>query len=242
MLAGDIVAMRIKTDEPFPSADSISKRFGVSRTVAREAVQTLVMLGLVRVSQGRRAEILGAEEWDVLSPVVQEALRREHQTGSVISELYEIRMLLEPPAAAWMATRGGETPRATLVAQSDHMQQLATDGTLHDFMALDREFHNTIARGSGNRVLAAVRRDIAEVLATLWSLSNLTARGMAAVSEQHAQIARAISSGDDAEAYRTMKEHLGWAAGIDLGQLTPIATSPDRGPNPGLAQSDTARR
>ena len=56
LLAADVVGGRLAPDEPFPSAEELVQRFGFSRTVAREVLQTLSMLGLVRVAHGKRTE------------------------------------------------------------------------------------------------------------------------------------------------------------------------------------------
>ena len=45
--------------------------------MARETVQALAMLGLVNVQHGKRTEVCPPEDWDILSAIVQEALRRE---------------------------------------------------------------------------------------------------------------------------------------------------------------------
>ena len=74
-LAAEIVSGRLRPDDAFPSAEDIVQQYGVSRTVAREALQTLTMVGFVRSQQGKRTEIMPRESWNVLSSVVQEALR-----------------------------------------------------------------------------------------------------------------------------------------------------------------------
>ena len=74
--------------------------YGVSRTVARETVQALAMLGMVNVQHGKRTEVCPPEEWDILSAIVQEALRREGKAEPLLRDLYEFRLLIEPQAAA----------------------------------------------------------------------------------------------------------------------------------------------
>ena len=76
VLAAEIVSGRLAAGEQFPSTEAIVNRFSVSRTVARETVQGLAMLGLVRIQHGKRTEVLPEDEWDILSSIVQEALRR----------------------------------------------------------------------------------------------------------------------------------------------------------------------
>ncbi len=114
LLAAEIVSGRIAVGQAFPSADEIVNRFGVSRTVARETVQALAMLGLVHVQHGRRTEVCRPEDWDILSSVVQEALRREGMAEPLLRDLYEFRLLIEPQAAAWMAEHGSADDLARL--------------------------------------------------------------------------------------------------------------------------------
>ncbi len=64
------------------------------------------MLGLVHVQHGKRTEVCPPEDWDILSAIVQEALRREGKAEPLLRDLYEFRLLIEPQAAAWMAEHG----------------------------------------------------------------------------------------------------------------------------------------
>ena len=67
LLAAEIVSGRIGVGEAFPSSEEIVNRFGVSRTVARETVQALAMLGMVNIQHGKRTEVCPPEDWDILS-------------------------------------------------------------------------------------------------------------------------------------------------------------------------------
>ena len=100
---------------------------------------------------------------------------------------------------------------------SSEMSQQAQAGVSNEqVLALDRDFHNLIARASGNRVLAAVSRDIREVLSTLWALSLLDSPSLVEVAAQHARIAAAITCRDGAAAAAAMHDHLDWARAKDL--------------------------
>ena len=220
-LAAEIVSGRMAAGQTFPSAEEIVQAYGVSRTVARETVQTLSMLGLVRVQHGRRTEVLPRVEWDVLSSVVQEALRRgEAAAGPLIHDLYAFRLLVEPQAAAWTAERADEEALSALRELAATMSALAAAGAPTErVMAADRDFHDRIARASGNLLVAAVSHDIREVVTTLWTLSRLDADDVRAVAVQHEAIAEALSRRDSAAAAAAMREHLEWASSRDLGHL-----------------------
>lgn len=226
-LACEIVSGRLPPGSVFPSADEIVQRFGISRTVARETVHTLSMLGLVLVQHGKRTEVLPKDDWDVLSAVVQEALRREGRAGPLLRDLYEFRMLVEPGAARLMAERASPDEVAELDRLAGTMSALAAESgqrkTAHvagsEFHQADWDFHHLVARASGNALVGAVIRDIREVLATLWSLSQLGPEEIAQVAEQHARIAAAMARRDPAGAAEAMREHLRWASTLDLLRL-----------------------
>jgi GntR family transcriptional repressor for pyruvate dehydrogenase complex len=203
--------------QTFPSADEIVNRFGVSRTVARETVQALAMLGLVHVQHGKRTEVCPPEDWDILSSVVQEALRREGMAEPLLRDLYEFRLLIEPQAAAWMAEHGSAEDVARLDEITATMAHLAGhEPAVADVMEADRSFHDLVARASENRVVAAVSRDIRELIGTLWGFSALGVDEARVVAEQHRTIADAIGRRDPEAAASAMRDHLRWAAQADL--------------------------
>jgi DNA-binding FadR family transcriptional regulator len=217
LLAAEIVSGRIGVGDAFPSSDEIVTRYGVSRTVARETVQALAMLGMVLIQHGKRTEVCPPEEWDILSATVQEAMRREGRAEPILHDLYEFRLLIEPQAAAWMAEHGTESDVTELAELVDRMERLVDEhASVAEVMEADRSFHDLVARGSENRVVAAVSRDIREVIGTLWGFSNLDAADADHVAEQHRRIADAVLARDGRAAATAMREHLLWASQADL--------------------------
>jgi DNA-binding FadR family transcriptional regulator len=217
LLAAEIVSGRMGVGQAFPSSEEIVTAYGVSRTVARETVQALAMLGMVNVQHGKRTEICPPEDWDILSATVQEALRREGKAEPLLHDLYEFRLLIEPQAAAWMAEQGADGELAELGELTDRMEQLVqAEAPQAEVLESDRSFHDLVARASENRVLAAVSRDIREVIGTLWGYSTLDSSDVDRVVEQHRRIADAVLSRDGKAAAVAMREHLLWAASADL--------------------------
>lgn len=216
-LAADIVSGRMPPGEQFPATQEIIERFGVSRIVAREAVQALEMLGLVYVQHGKRTEVLPASEWAILSQTVQHALRQEQRAGDLLTELYEVRLLLEPAAAAWMAGRATAEEGRELKGIASTMSTLAVEGRIPELLSADRAFHTLIANTSGNRILTAVVRDLRELLDNVWGLSAVGTHNADKVAEDHVAIADAIAHGDPHRAQMTMTAHLQWATEADAG-------------------------
>ena len=217
LLAAEIVSGRIAVGEAFPSADEIVNRFGVSRTVARETVQALAMLGLVRVQHGKRTEVCAADDWDILSSVVQEALRREGLAEPLLRDLYEFRLLIEPQAAAWMAEHGSDDDLARLDEITTTIDRLAGgDAAVAELMergprlprpGRPREREPDRRRGQQGHPRGA-RHPV--------GLSALGADQARIVAGQHRAIADAIGRRDADEAAAAMRRHLQWAEGADL--------------------------
>jgi GntR family transcriptional regulator, galactonate operon transcriptional repressor len=217
LLAAEIVSGRIGVGEAFPSSEEIVNHYGVSRTVARETVQALAMLGMVNIQHGKRTEVCPPEEWDILSATVQDALRREGKAEPLLHDLYEFRLLIEPQAAAWMAEQGAAEDLDELGELVGRMEaMIEADASVDEVMEADRGFHNLIARASENRVLAAVSRDIREVIGTLWGFSSLDRDAEEQVVRQHRRIADAVLARDGRAAAAAMHDHLVWAAQADL--------------------------
>lgn len=218
LLAAEIVSGRLGPGDKFPSTEAIVTRFGVSRTVARETVQALAMLGMVSVQHGKRTSVLPSEEWDILSSTVQEALRREGKAEPLLRDLYAFRLLIEPHAAALMAENASDDELADLDRLATEMEQIATvdAASVQSVLVADRAFHDLVARAGDNRVVLAVSRDIREILGTLWGLSRLGPDEARVVARQHREIADAIGRRDSEAAAQAMREHLAWASQADL--------------------------
>lgn len=228
LLAREIVSERLPPGEAFPSVDDLVSQFQVSRTVARETIQALQMLGLVRVRHGKRTEVLPMEFWDILSSVVQTSLRAEHRASAIIRDAYSFRLLIEPQGAAWMAERATDEQVSELHDLADRMFVEASGGHPAEVLASDRRFHDLIATASRNIIYSAVSRDIGEVIETLWQSSNLPIEHVRLVASQHVAIAAAITARDARHAATAMRDHLTWAASEDIArQLSHVSRTDD---------------
>jgi DNA-binding FadR family transcriptional regulator len=172
--------------------------------------------------------VLPEDEWNILSSVVQEALRLAGKADAFLGDLYEFRLLIEPKAAALMARNGSPESILELQRLVEQIEELAREGQPAVVLDADREFHNLVARESGNRVLAAVSRDIREMLGTLWGLSQLGQEEQLEVASQHRGIAEAIASRNPEAAEHAMHDHLLWASESDLNRLKTAALSESR--------------
>jgi DNA-binding FadR family transcriptional regulator len=107
--ARDIVAQRLKPRDALRAESDLAGRYGLSKVVARESLQTLVSAGLLYVQQGKRTVVLPDSEWNPIMPVVQHAFWLEGRAAEFIMHLYEIRRVLEAKSVEWAEA----TPRST---------------------------------------------------------------------------------------------------------------------------------
>ena len=119
-------------------------------------------------------------------------------------ELFDVRILLEPEVAAVACTNATEEDKKHIKELCDEVEQLYTDGKNH--IQKDMEFHEAIAKCSGNRVFEIL---IPVIFTAITTFANLTNRKlMKETIETHRKITEAIISGDSMGAKCAMIMHL----------------------------------
>jgi GntR family transcriptional regulator, transcriptional repressor for pyruvate dehydrogenase complex len=140
----------MKPGDRLPSERDLMVTFACSRATVREALRVLESAGLVRSRPGdpRGPEILQA------SPtVLHKTMERLLHAGSVdLTELLQFRIMLEGAACALAASHRTDDDLAAMDAAIDRMEAAIAAGAT-DFSTADVEFHQTVWRASGNRLL-----------------------------------------------------------------------------------------
>lgn len=149
-LLAAIVSGKFKPGEFLPAEESLCEEFGVSRPIIREAMKSLVGVGVVRTRQGQGSVVVDQDEWNEFSA---ELLIVRCETGAihdVVHEVLELRIGLEASAAEAAAVRAKPVDIQVLRKHVDAMQNAKdTD----EFMVHDIAFHQEILRIAGNRLV-----------------------------------------------------------------------------------------
>ena len=115
-LGGAIVAGEYDAANPLPNEGELAQQFGVSRSILREAVKMLTSKGLV-ASRPRHGTWVTAEaQWNFLDPDVLNWLLGRAYSPELLIQFTELRLAIEPRAAALAAARA--TPESRLVSAS----------------------------------------------------------------------------------------------------------------------------
>src|ERR1700736_3092013 len=76
-----IVSGELAPGSLLPTEPEMSARFGVSRSVVREALRVLGAKGLIEVRHGSGTRVTTPDRWDTLHPLVLSALREASRVG-----------------------------------------------------------------------------------------------------------------------------------------------------------------
>ncbi|MEU5862227.1 MULTISPECIES: FadR/GntR family transcriptional regulator [unclassified Nonomuraea] len=184
-----ILSGELTPGDRLPKEADLAERLGLSRNSLREAVRALALINVLDVRQGDGTYVTSLEPHlllDTMSFVLD-----LHRDDTVI-QFFEVRRILEPAATA-MATE--------LMSEADIeelrliLDSLPAEPTVEELVANDLEFHQRIARGSGNSVLCSFIESLSgpTTRARVWR--GLTQEGaMTKTREQHTAIYEAIAA------------------------------------------------
>ena len=189
----------------FPTEAELCLKFQASRTVAREAVKMLTAKGLLssRPRQGTRVE--DAANWNLLDPDIQRWMTERPYSSKIYRDLTEVRLAIEPVAAALAARRAGKADLRAIRSGLDGMRLNAH----HHELALqaDIAFHVAILTASGNPFLIQLRELIHTALTLSIGLTNRISGHTASIAD-HEAVLVAIEARDEGAAEHAMRQIL----------------------------------
>lgn len=192
----------LKPGDRLPSERELGERLQVSRTVVREALRMLSIMGLVRIRIGQGA-FVGEPEMSELLTVVTQWIP-ESELGYLA--LLEAREALEVYAAGLAAERANPEDLAYMEEILQGTQEkIEGDG---DVLEEDLAFHQAIFEAASNPVLIRLLRIIGEGLVTTRQQALQAGNTIRDVLEDHRTILTAIRNGTSKDAADAMKMHL----------------------------------
>ena len=205
-LVQQIVGGEFAPGGSLPTEPDLAHRFGVSRTVVREAVRVLASKGLVAVRQGSGMRVQPADRWDQLDPLLIFEQVRRGGDEALLDELVETRRVLEPAIAALAAQRRREADLRALAAALAEMERATADA--EDYTRQDIVFHDAILAAARNRLLREALRPVAGALREGRFIAvrrpGVVARSLAS----HQTIDAAIRAQDAEGAREAMRRHI----------------------------------
>lgn len=174
----------------------IAAEVGVSRTPVREALLRLEAEGLLRLYPKRGALVV---------PV----------TAREAAEVLEARAVIETWAAG-RAVAAGQPLVDRLQALLTRMEAAADAGSTPDFLAADREFHETMVEAAGNSILSRLYASLRDrQLCISTGILSVSPERVAGALADHRGLLEALRAGDTESLRDRTTAHIAAAAPHD---------------------------
>lgn len=199
----DIIAGRYAEGTRLPGDTELTAMFGVSRPVLRESVKTLVAKGLLSTKARVGTVVRERVAWNMFDADVLAWHLDAGIDKRFLDDLAEIRLAVEPRAAALAAMQRSEEDIAELKRSMDRMRKEASDSA--DFADADLALHVGVARASGNLFMRSIGHVIEAALRASFLLSApVEPEDRETVLLWHQKIVDAIAAGDSEAAFQAM--------------------------------------
>jgi DNA-binding FadR family transcriptional regulator len=193
-----------------PSEAELASRFGVSRAVVRESLGHLKAMGVVEVTNGKKA-VVKAPDYVPLTRIFSLAAA---QRPDALTQLLEARCGIESECAYLAAERRNVASLEAIGRLLEAMDSLVQDPEAFDatrYAELDRDFHLEVARASQNLLLEQLAQSIREPMkqSILLGLSHQDSHAQRRrIQATHREIAEAIEQCHSERARAAMRSHL----------------------------------
>lgn len=206
----ELASGRLRVGGRLPGERALATQLGISRASVREGIRVLEAMGLIRTATGSGAEA-GAIVVADASAGITAALRLHLASSNLpVADVVRTRLLLETWSAREAAARRDDGELGVAKKLLDAMDDPALP--VEEFLLLDAEFHVTLARATGNAVVAAIMTSLREAIhgyvvaaasgpidwPTMWRR----------LRRQHRNILAAVRAGDRERAVRLVSRHI----------------------------------
>lgn len=188
--------------EGLPTEAELCVRFGVSRTAVREAVKMLSAKGLVSSKPRQGISVMPRDAWNLFDSDLLQWLLEGNPSLTVLKEFFQMRIAIEPEAAA-LAARYGRPERIGAIGQAlERMHSEAGHGEAA--RNADIDFHVAILYASENRFYIQMRDFVRTALNVSIRHTNAVVANYQVVIEDHAKVYHAICNGNAERARNAM--------------------------------------
>jgi DNA-binding FadR family transcriptional regulator len=221
----DILCGTLVPGDRLPAEQQLLDRFGVSRTVLREAFRILDAKGFVIARTRVGTRVRAQHQWNFFDAEVLAWRVAAGIDEKLLRDLREARLAFEPFAARLSAERASPAHREELENSLLEMRNAVDDRKL--FAAADLRFHRAVAAGSDNFLLHSFAPvvEIALVCATLLLPLEKPELREEAV-RWHARLYDAIARQDGDEAAALMTDMILFGAEVGEGPRARQSNAP----------------
>ncbi|MFM1651798.1 FadR/GntR family transcriptional regulator [Brevibacillus sp. B_LB10_24] len=202
-----IIEGKLSPGDRLKSERELAEKLKVSRTVIREALKSLEMLGIVEVRA--RGTYIRAPEIKQVLETFSYSLALDQIT---VQELVETRKIIEIQAAKLAAVRRTSEDLAILVEILKEMKNALQENHFEKSVEADFRFHYYLVKASHNQVLTRFMETISDLYQQVLAVTRKELGKFNGMDEgiygQHLDIFYAIKNGDVNLAEKSVVIHL----------------------------------
>jgi DNA-binding FadR family transcriptional regulator len=206
----DLLSGRLGPGDHLPPERTLAADLGVGRSSVREAVRVLEVLGLIRTQTGSgplAGAIIVARPGGGMETLMRLQLAAQ---GFPVADVVKTRLLLEGSVVTELAGAPGRPDLSSSTQLLDAMESRELSEA--EFLALDAQFHLSLAEASGNQVVTATMAGLRSAIeayarAGATGLPSWPATSVRLMNE-HRAILAAIEAADPDAARTAVQAHI----------------------------------
>jgi DNA-binding FadR family transcriptional regulator len=192
--------------EAFSGEIERSEALGVSRTAYREAMRILTAKGLLESRPKAGTHVTPRRRWNLLDPDMLEWMFAGTPDERFIRDLFELRGVIEPAAAALAAQRHDE---ADLGRMNEGLAGMRAHGlATAEGQAADQEFHTALLEATRNEAVLSLATSVAAAVRWTTRFKQRRHQRPRDPLPEHVALRDAIASRKPARARKAMDELL----------------------------------
>ncbi|MXY34676.1 MAG: FCD domain-containing protein [Boseongicola sp. SB0676_bin_33] len=200
-----IIDGTLAVGKPLPPEREIMQSFGVSRTVVREAVQTLAVKGLVN-ARPRFRPVVRTPGYDAAIEAVGSVVNRLLTVPGGVRNLFELRIMMEAALVRDAALHADKNHVARIKQALDDNE--AALGDSERFFETDVAFHRVLYEVPANPVLPPIHQAYTDWLSSHWTRMPQDPERNHVNFKAHGKIFQMILFRDPDAAERALRDHL----------------------------------
>jgi DNA-binding FadR family transcriptional regulator len=181
-----------------------SEARGVSRTAYREAMRILTAKGLLESRPKAGTHVTPRRRWNLLDPEMLEWMFAGTPDERFIRDLFELRGVIEPAAAALAAQRHDA---ADLARMDEGLAGMRAHGlATAEGQAADQEFHTTLLEATRNEAVISLATSVAAAVRWTTRFKHRQHKRPRDPLPEHVALRNAIASRKPQRARKAMEE------------------------------------
>jgi DNA-binding FadR family transcriptional regulator len=204
-IAKEIHSGRMEEGSMLSSERQLCDRFGVGRSIIREAIRQLEMMGLVELRKGHRPRV-AYPSFSGLLASISDASRLFFSGTEGGAHMEQARLFLETSMVRYAAHSATRAQIAKMVAAIEKADAVVDD--LPRFRDADVAFHRALAEVPGNPIFIALHDAFVGGLMRARPDPADTARHNRRSNDEHKGVVQAIIARDAAAAEAILTKHL----------------------------------